>query len=260
MKELSSADTKELVNLYIEELGQTGTARKLTELGYRSPEGSSILQAHIHKIMHGANICLLAPEKEQQLKDVIESKEQTQIDIWAPYDPFIPNKRIRSPQDIIEDAANWINDVVCKVKMYGEVPKGEIQFTHILMSNLLEVNYIPGRVNRVYYDFVTDLRVVLMKKYGISLRTLRFRCSANGETGGYAVETRGQFSYVSQLLDKMVSYGSRASMYISQIEARQLEIQDPQLKERIQRIRPQLLGMNEKLGTSRIRIGKRENL
>lgn len=195
------------------------------------------------------------------MKESDAAKKETgggiQVDIWAPYPPFVPDRCIRSPQDVIEDAADWIDMVIRKVQING--PKKEIQFSHILMSNLLEVDYAPGSVNKVYYDFVTDLRVVLMRKYGISLKTIRFRESASsGASGGYVVETGGQFSYVSQLLDKMVSYGSRASAYISQIEDHQLEIKDPQLKERIQRSRPQLLGLNKTLGTSRIMIGKRK--
>lgn len=187
----------------------------------------------------------------------IKEEEHKEIDIWSPYEPFVPDNRIRSMQEIIEDAAGWINETVNKIKESGKVPE-EIRFTHVLMSNLLDVEYVFGGSNHAYYDLVTDLRVCLIQKYGIALRTLRFRSLSTKESGGYVVETKGQFSYVNQLLNKMVAYGSRAAIHISQIEARQLEVQDPQLKERIQRIRPQLVGMSENLGTSRIRIGKRK--
>lgn len=184
------------------------------------------------------------------------SRKYSQEEIWSPYPPFIPTKLARSRQEILEDSADWINEVVEKVKESGELPQKDIRFTHILMSNLIRVDYFTA--TNIYYDAVTDLRVILMKKYGISLRTIPFRRYAKNEHGGYAVETRGQFTYVSQLLDKMVSYGARASAYITQIEAQQLEIQDPQLKARIQRIRPQLLGLDLSLGTSRIKIGEKK--
>ena len=66
MQKLSLIDTQELVNSYVKSFGQSGAARKLTEIGYRSPSGSSILQAHIFRILHGSDTCLLAPETENQ--------------------------------------------------------------------------------------------------------------------------------------------------------------------------------------------------
>jgi hypothetical protein len=66
MQKLSLTDTQELVNSYVKTFGQSGAAKQLTEKGYRSPEGSSILQAHIFRILHGSSTCLLAPEAENQ--------------------------------------------------------------------------------------------------------------------------------------------------------------------------------------------------
>ena len=66
MQKLSLIDTQELVNSYVKSFGQSGAAKKLTNEGYRSPSGSSILQAHIFRILHGSSTCLLAPEAENQ--------------------------------------------------------------------------------------------------------------------------------------------------------------------------------------------------
>jgi len=66
MQKLSLIDTQELVNSYVKSFGQSGAAKKLTNEGYRSPSGSSILQAHIYRILHGSSTCLLAPEAENQ--------------------------------------------------------------------------------------------------------------------------------------------------------------------------------------------------
>jgi hypothetical protein len=75
MQKLSLIDTQELVNSYVKTFGQSGAARKLTEIGYRSPSGSSILQAHIFRILHGSDTCLLAPETENQQQESPITKE-----------------------------------------------------------------------------------------------------------------------------------------------------------------------------------------
>ena len=69
MQKLSVEDTQELVNSYVKSFGQSGAAKQLTEKGYRSPEGSSILQAHICRIMNGSTTCLLAPDQENQQQE-----------------------------------------------------------------------------------------------------------------------------------------------------------------------------------------------
>jgi hypothetical protein len=69
MKKLSLTNTQELVNSYVKSFGQSGAAQKLTEKGYRSPEGAQILQAHVYRILHGSGTCLLAPETENQQQE-----------------------------------------------------------------------------------------------------------------------------------------------------------------------------------------------
>ncbi len=69
MQKLSLIDTQELVNSYVKSFGQSGAAKKLTEKGYRSPSGSSILQPHIYRILNGSSTCLLAPETEDQQQE-----------------------------------------------------------------------------------------------------------------------------------------------------------------------------------------------
>lgn len=66
MQKLSLTDTQKLVDSYVKTFGQSGAAHKLTEKGYRSPEGSSILQPHIYRILNGSSTCLLAPDQENQ--------------------------------------------------------------------------------------------------------------------------------------------------------------------------------------------------
>lgn len=66
MKKLSVEDSRKLVNSFVKSYGQRGAAQKLTEIGYMSPEGAQILQAHIFRIINGSGTCLLAPETENQ--------------------------------------------------------------------------------------------------------------------------------------------------------------------------------------------------
>jgi len=75
MQKLSLEGTQELVNSYVKSFGQSGAAKQLTEKGYMSPEVSSILQAHIFRIMHGSTTCLLAPDQENQQQEPPITKE-----------------------------------------------------------------------------------------------------------------------------------------------------------------------------------------
>lgn len=75
MQKLSLADTQNLVNDYVKTFGQSGAAKKLSEKGYRSPEGAPIMQAHIYRIMHGSSTCLLAPETENQQQEPSTTEE-----------------------------------------------------------------------------------------------------------------------------------------------------------------------------------------
>lgn len=75
MKKLSQEDTKNLVDSYVQTFGQSGAAKKLSEKGYRSPEGAQILQPHIYRILNGSSTCLLAPETENQQQEPPTTKE-----------------------------------------------------------------------------------------------------------------------------------------------------------------------------------------
>ena len=75
MQKMTLADTQELVNSYVKSFGQSGAAKQLTEKGYRSPTGASILQAHICRIMNGSTTCLLAPETEKEQQEPPITKE-----------------------------------------------------------------------------------------------------------------------------------------------------------------------------------------
>jgi hypothetical protein len=66
MRQLSLTDTQELVSSFVKSFGQSGAAKKLTEIGYTSPTGGQIVQAHVYRILHGSGTCLLAPEENQQ--------------------------------------------------------------------------------------------------------------------------------------------------------------------------------------------------
>jgi hypothetical protein len=75
MKKISLTNTQELISSYVKTYGQSGAAKKLTEKGYRSPEGGQILQAHIFRIINGSGTCLLAPETENQQQETPITKE-----------------------------------------------------------------------------------------------------------------------------------------------------------------------------------------
>lgn len=74
MKKLSLEATQELVDSHVKSYGQRGAAQKLTEMGYRSPTGAQILQAHVFRILNGSGTCLLAPEEDQQQAPPITEK------------------------------------------------------------------------------------------------------------------------------------------------------------------------------------------
>lgn len=75
MKKLSQEDTKNLVDSYVQTFGQSGAAKKLSEKGYRSPEGAPIMQAHIYRILNGSSTCLLAPDQENQQQEPSTTEE-----------------------------------------------------------------------------------------------------------------------------------------------------------------------------------------
>jgi len=75
MKKLSLANTQNIVNSFTQTYGQNKPAKRLTEIGYRAPDGGQILQAHIYRIIHGSSTCLLAPETENQQQEPPITKE-----------------------------------------------------------------------------------------------------------------------------------------------------------------------------------------
>jgi len=93
MKKLSLTDTQSLVSSYVKSFGQCGAAKKLTEKGYRSPEGGQILQAHIYRILHGSGTCILGPETEDQ---------QQQQSIEKPIAP-IPKMQKKIAEELFAD-------------------------------------------------------------------------------------------------------------------------------------------------------------
>lgn len=75
MQKLSLEDTQKLVDSYVQTFGQSGAAKQLSEKGYKSPTGSSILQGHIFRILHGSSTCLLAPDQEDQQQEPSTTEE-----------------------------------------------------------------------------------------------------------------------------------------------------------------------------------------
>jgi len=75
MQKMTLEDTQKIVNSYVESFGQRVAARKLTEKGFRSPEGAQILQPHIYRILNGSTTCLLAPDQEDQHQEPPITKE-----------------------------------------------------------------------------------------------------------------------------------------------------------------------------------------
>ena len=62
MRQLTLKDTQALVDKYVRSFGQRGAAKKLTEHGYRSPEGHNIRQGHISRVQAGSYTMLQGPE------------------------------------------------------------------------------------------------------------------------------------------------------------------------------------------------------
>ena len=63
MKQLTLDDTRDLVSKLVRSIGERATARKLTEMGYKSPEGKEVRQGHVARIMGGSFTMLQAPEE-----------------------------------------------------------------------------------------------------------------------------------------------------------------------------------------------------
>lgn len=63
MRQLTLKDTQALVDKYVRSFGQRGAAKKLTEHGYRSPEGHDVRQGHISRVQAGSYTMLQAPEE-----------------------------------------------------------------------------------------------------------------------------------------------------------------------------------------------------
>lgn len=66
-KSLSQNETRELIDSYVRSYGQRGASKRLSELGYRSPEGHKISQGHVTRIMSGSETCLIAPSEESKM-------------------------------------------------------------------------------------------------------------------------------------------------------------------------------------------------
>jgi len=63
---LSQSETREITESYVKSFGQRGAARKLTERGYRSPEGKPISQGHISRILNGAETSFQSPPEPEE--------------------------------------------------------------------------------------------------------------------------------------------------------------------------------------------------
>ena len=82
MRQLSLTDTQKLVDSFVKTFGQRGAARKLTEHGYRSPEGHDIRQGHISRVQAGSWTCFMAPE--EPAKATIPAPAQAPIALRPP--------------------------------------------------------------------------------------------------------------------------------------------------------------------------------
>ncbi|MHB8119575.1 MAG: hypothetical protein ACYDHX_12750 [Methanothrix sp.] len=63
MKQLTLEESRTIIESFVKSFGQRGAARKLTERGYRSPEGRPLQQGHISRILAGSYTMLQAPEE-----------------------------------------------------------------------------------------------------------------------------------------------------------------------------------------------------
>jgi hypothetical protein len=66
MKQLTLEDSRTIIESFVKSFGQRGAARKLTEGGYRSPEGRPLQQGHISRILAGSYTYIQAPEEPRK--------------------------------------------------------------------------------------------------------------------------------------------------------------------------------------------------
>lgn len=88
MRQLTLKDTQALVDKYVRSFGQRGAAKKLTEHGFKSPEGHNVRQGHISRVQAGSYTMLQAPE---------EPPEAVEIGAGTGTNPIAPRPPVAEP-------------------------------------------------------------------------------------------------------------------------------------------------------------------
>jgi len=151
MKKLSVEDSRKLVNSFVKSYGQRGAAQKFTEIGYMSPEGSQILQAHIFRILHGSGTCLLAPETENQQQETPITKEPIAA---------IPKMQKRIAAELFEDE-ELLQQEIAKTaeELRQELIEEEAALQEMQASLPPMVPLTADRPHRAHRHIEQDIRV-----------------------------------------------------------------------------------------------------
>jgi len=151
MQKLSLADTQNLVNDYVKTFGQSGAAKKLSEKGYRSPEGAQILQPHIYRILNGSATCLLAPETENQQ----QAPPTTEEPIAA-----VPKRAKQIASELFEDEKLLQQEIVkTAAELSAELEEERLALEELERSLPPLVPCIENRPHREARHLERDVRV-----------------------------------------------------------------------------------------------------
>ncbi len=149
MKKLSLEDTQSLVSSFVKSFGQSGAAQKLTEKGYRSPEGSQILQAHIFRILHGSGTCLLSPETEDQQQEPPTTKEPIAV----------PKRAKQVASELFTDEAMLQQEIAQVAAELGQELIEEQHAIEELERSMPPLVPLTDRPHRTHRHIEQDIRV-----------------------------------------------------------------------------------------------------
>jgi len=133
-KLLSHDETRTLVDSYVKTFSQRMAAKKLTERGYRSPEGKPISQGHIFRILNGSETCFQSPPEPQETKadspQVTETpKEEPPLLVVKEEEPAPWNPRPLIDQTVADDFAALTEEEkqrIADAKAFEELRREEL--------------------------------------------------------------------------------------------------------------------------------------
>lgn len=146
---MSLEATQIVVNSFAKTYGQNKAAKKLTEIGYKAPDGGQILQAHIYRILHGSGTCLLAPEEDQQQAPPI-----TERPIAA-----APKMQKRIAEELFEDEELLQKEIVKTAAELREELEEERLAIEELERSLPPMVPLTDRPHRAHHHIEQDIRI-----------------------------------------------------------------------------------------------------